>query len=236
MKKLNRIVALVVIISGILMTGCLVSSIHPFFKTEDVIYNADLLGNWMDGDSSIWTIQRNTYTESFMGEEKDDNSYKMVYYEDGNGKSVLRGTLFQLKGVQYIDFYPDPDYEGHWESDMTSFHMLPTHTLARVQFNSDSILIYWYGEDWLNDLLEQNRVKIAHETVQITSYTSRSVLTASTDELQKFIVKYANDPRIVDEIEEIFARGYTNDQDDYGAFLKLKPYSGEIPVDENQEE
>jgi len=211
MKTLKKALVLIVIFSGILMTGCLVISIHPFFKTEDVIYDADMVGNWMDGDSSIWTIQRNTYIESFMGEEKDANDYNMVYYEDGNGKSVLRGTLFQLKGVQYIDFYPDPDYDNHSTSGMTAYHMIPTHTLARVHINSDSILLYWYGEDWLDDLLEQNRVKIAHETIHEGLPTNRPVLTASTDELQKFILKYANDPRIVDEIEEIFARGCTDD-------------------------
>lgn len=233
MKRIKKIVVLIVIMSGMLMTGCLVSSLHPFYKTKDIIYDEVIEGEWIDGDSSIWIIHRNYYSESFMGEEKPDNSYKVVYYEETNSKSVLKGTLFQLNGVQYIDFLPDPDHD-HCESDMTSIHMLPTHTLARVQFNSDSILLYWYGEDWLNDLLEQNRIKIEHATIRTSSYTSRHVLTASTDELQKFIEKYANDPRIVEQIDQIFEReGDTDDQDAYGLFLKLKPYNGNLPEDEN---
>ena len=56
----------------------------------------------------------------------------------------------------------------------------------------------------------------------------RQVLTASTDELQKFIKKYANDPKTTEQIEQIFANG-VDDSDEYGVFLKLKPYSGPVP-------
>ena len=57
----------------------------------------------------------------------------------------------------------------------------------------------------------------------------RHLLTADTDELQKFIRKYANDSKTSDEIEQIFAHGYTDGQEEYGVFLKLKPYSGPLP-------
>jgi hypothetical protein len=66
--------------------------------------------------------------------------------------------------------------------------------------------MYWYGGDWLNELFEQNRIRIKHEKVYAFDY-DRHVLTAPTDELQKFIKKYANDPKTVDDIEKIFARG-----------------------------
>lgn len=233
MKRLRKIVVLVIVMSGMLMTGCLVSSLHPFYKAKDILYEEAMEGEWIDGDSSVWIIERQYSSESFMGEEKPDNAYRVAYYEDKDSKSVLKGTLFQLNGVQFIDFCPDPDYDEHCESDMTSFHMLPTHTLARVQFNRDSILLFWYGEEWLNDLLEQNRIKIEHQTIQTTPYTSRHVLTASTDELQKFIEKYANDPRMVGDIEQIFAGGSMDGQDDYGVFLKLKHYTGALPEYEN---
>jgi hypothetical protein len=88
--------------------------------------------------------------------------------------------------------------------------------------------MYWYGEDWLEELFEQNRIRIKHETVTSPGY-DRQVLTASTDELQKFIRKYANDPKTVEEIEAIFAKGGTDD-DDYGVYLKLKPFRGELPA------
>ena len=223
--KRSKVIILIMAMAS--MTGCLVSSLHPFYKEEDKYFNPVMVGNWIDGDSCIWTIHPNMITETFMGPEKQDSSYVITYYEDEGKYSVLTGTLFRLHGVDYVDFVPDPD-EDHCTSDMTCFHHIPVHTLARVQYSRDSILMYWYGEDWLNDLFEQNRIRIKHETVINGDY-ERHVLTASTDELQKFIRKYANDPKTVEEIEEIFTKGHTDDQDDYGLFLKLKPYHGELP-------
>jgi len=208
------------------MTGCLVSSLHPFYKAKDKFYDPVMVGNWMDGDSCIWTIRPNERSESFMGPSIPDSTYRVTYYEEEDSKSVLTGTLFRLNGVDYVDFFPAED-EDHFVAEMAGFHHIPVHTLARVQYSRDSILMYWYGEDWLNELFEQNRIRIKHETVSAPDY-DRHILTASTDELQKFIKKYACDPKTVEEIERIFARGETDD-DAYGLFLKLKPYDGVIP-------
>ncbi len=209
------------------MSSCLVSSLHPFYKQKDKKFDTTMVGYWMDGDSCIWTIQPNMKFNGFMQPEVHDSSYTITYYEDVNTKSILTTTLFQLNGVDYVDFTPDPN-EDHSTSDMTAFHHVPVHTLARVQYCKDSILLYWYGDIWLSELFEENRIRIKHETLEGFEY-DRQLLTASTDELQKFIKKYANDPKTSEEIEQIFAHGYTDGQEEYGIFLKLKPYYGPLP-------
>ena len=224
---MKRSKVVIMILAMVSMTGCLVSSLHPFFKPEDKIYAPAMEGHWIDGDSSIWTISPDFYIESATGKKITDSTYNVIYYEDDHSKAELMGTLFQLNGVDYVDFVPDPD-EEHTRSEMTSWHHVPVHTLARVQYNKDSILIYWYGDEWLNELFEQNRIRIKHETVDAFDY-DRHVLTAGTEELQKFIKKYANDPKTVEEIQAIFAEGDTDGGGDYGLFLKLKPYNGPLP-------
>jgi hypothetical protein len=208
-------------------TGCLVSSLHPFYKSGDKRFDPAMVGYWMDDDSCIWTIFPSMVSETLMAPEKPDSTYAITYYEEENQVAILTGTLFNLNGVNYVDFAPRQN-EAHCTSDMTCYHHVPVHTLARVQYNSDSILMFWYGESWLEELFEQNRIRINHETVTSSGY-DRQVLTASTDELQKFIRKYANDPKTVEEIEKIFAKGKT-DNDDYGLLLKLKPFRGELPA------
>ena len=222
--KRSKIALLILALAS--MSGCLVSSLHPFFKNEDKFFEESMVGTWIDGDSCIWTINPNIRSESFMGPEIHDSSYVITYHED-NTKSILRGTLFQLNEVNYVDFLPDPNEEHH-KADMTSWHHVPVHTLARVQYNQDSIMLYWYGDEWLNELLEENRIRIKHESVESADY-DRQLLTADTDELQKFLKKYANHPKIAEEIEAIFASGYTDDQEELGIFLKLKPYDGPMP-------
>ena len=229
---MKRSKVIILILSMAAMSSCLVSSLHPFFKKKDKFFDTTMVGYWMDGDSCIWTILPNMKTNMIMQPEKHDSSYVITYYEEEDKYAVLTGTLFQLNSVKYVDFLPDPD-EDHCTSDMTTFHHIPVHTLARVQYCKDSILLYWYGDDWLNELFEQNRIRIKHETVNSSDY-DRHVLTADTDELQKFIKKYANAPKTVEEIEAIFAKGNTDGQDDMGVFLKLKPYYGPLPEREEK--
>lgn len=209
------------------MSGCLVSSLHPFYKNEDKYFVESMVGSWVDGDSCIWTIHPNISGSGIFGTVKHDSSYIITYHEDENLKSILVGTLFQLNGVDYVDFLPDPN-EDHHVADMTAWHHVPVHTLARVHYNKDSILLYWYGDEWLNELFEQNRIRIKHETVESADY-DRQLLTADTDELQKFIKKYVNDAKTSEEVEAIFARGSTDSQEELGIFLKLKPYDGPLP-------
>jgi hypothetical protein len=220
-----KVVILIFVLTA--MSSCLVSSLHPFYKAKDKIYDPVMEGAWIDSDSCIWTIQPNLVSTGFMEPRERDGAYKITYYEDEDKVSVLTGTLFRLNGIDYVDFMPDLN-EEHFTSDLISYHHVPVHTLARVQYSRNSILLYWYGDEWLNDLFEQNRIRIAHETVENHDY-DRQVLTASTDELQKFIKKYANDKKTAEEIEQIFAHGYPDDQSEYGVFLKLEPYRGPLP-------
>jgi len=225
---MKRTKLMVIILSLATMSGCLVSSLHPFYKEKDKIYEEKLEGNWIDEDSSIWTIEPNILSAGFMsGKENHDSSYVITYFEEESASSILKGTLFKLNDVAYVDFIPDPN-EEHCMSDMTTWHHVPVHTLARVQYCRDSIMLWWYGDEWLNELFEQNRIRIKHEEVEAFEY-DRHLLTADTDELQKFIKKYINDPRTVEEIEAVFEKGYTDDQEDLGLFLKLKPYDGPLP-------
>ncbi len=210
------------------LPGCLVSSLHPFYKQKDKYFDPVMSGAWVDGDSSIWTIQAHEVSEEFFGPSRPDSTYLITYYEEKNKAGLFVGTLFRIKGVVYVDFYPDPD-EEHCSTELTSWHHFPTHTLARVQYNRDSILLYWFGQEWLNELFEQSRIRIPHETVEVLPDYPRHILTASTEELQKFIRKYASDPKTSEEIEQIFRRGQTEEQEEYGVFLKLKPYDGPIP-------
>jgi hypothetical protein len=213
------------------MSSCLVTSLHPFYHSEDMIYDSSMEGLWVDEDSCIWEIEKDMVSDEFMGPEYPSSSYNITYYEDEDVKSYFIGTLFQLKGINYADFYPDSDEDQH-NSDFAGMHYFPTHTLARIDFSKDSIMLYWYGEEWLTDLFDQNRIRIKHETVEIAPDVPRHILTASTNELQKFITKYANNPKTGIDVDEIFAQGSANadkDWGDTGAFLKLKPYDGPLP-------
>jgi hypothetical protein len=64
---------------------------------------------------------------------------------------------------------------------------LPVHTYAKVTITGNRVELYFLDKDFLDKLLEQNTIRIKHETL-----SGYKVITASTEELQKFIMKYAN--------------------------------------------
>ena len=79
---------------------------------------------------------------------------------------------------------------------MLDIHLVPAHSLAIIDFVSENeVQINWFNEEGLKRVFEEKRVKIAHEVIISSdgNFTKEYVLTASTDELQKFIIKYGND-------------------------------------------
>lgn len=180
---------LLFLLIALTLSGCLVKSIHPFYKEKDVIYDPALVGYWLDGDSSLWTVEQ--LKVSSVGSERAVDSYKINYFEKKDEASEFEVHLFKLNGQTYVDFIP---FEIN-VPDMTAFHLLPTHSIAKIEMSRDSINLKWFNESWLAGLLENNKIRISHETIKGENDDDDSyVLTASTEELQKFIIKYGNDP------------------------------------------
>ena len=195
MKTRNTIL---IFILGLLMSSCLVKSLHSYYKESDVIYKPELLGTFTDADGAVWEISRYSFSKGFMEGDSIDNSYLVEMYEDSRHKSRFNVHLFKLDGVSYLDFAPiRPDRP----EVLTELHLVPTHSIARIEvISDDELIISWFDEEWLTKLFEENRVKIAHEVVTTTDVLQPTeyVLTAGTEELQKFIIKYGNTELPVD--------------------------------------
>jgi len=184
-----------IIFIGILamaISGCLVKSLHPFFKESDVEFKNELLGTWLDEDSATWRINPFVFAKGFMKGDSTDNSYLVEMFDDTSNISKFNVHLFKLDGKMYLDFAPIR--EDRYD-EMIDIHLISAHSIARIDFVSENeVQISWFNEEWLSELFEENRVKIAHEVITSSDGFNfkEYVLTASTDELQKFIIKYGS--------------------------------------------
>jgi hypothetical protein len=173
-----------ILIAGVVLQGCIVKSVYPFFKESDVVFKKELVGSWMDNDSNRWNIHANPFKP---------NSYELHYIK-GNRDVAFAGTLFTLDGYLYMDLFPVSDNKE--EMLFFDVHLVPTHSVAMVEkLTSDDIIIKWFNEEWLESLFSQNKIRISHEMIMDFDLKPNEdegmyLLTASTDELQKFIVKY----------------------------------------------
>jgi hypothetical protein len=192
---------------GLLMSGCFIKSLYPFYTKKEIVSDARILGTWLDDQSNKWVIY-----QQMRGLIPADSSYQIeIKDKDGNSGS-FNTHLFRLNNQFYLDFYPS---DGQISSnDFIKGSILFTHTLAKIEFSSNGIKIQWFNENWLAKLLEQNKIRIRHEELK-----DGLLLTASTEDLQKFIVKYGNDSQAF-KLEVDNDKKKNNDKDDLTYILK----------------
>ena len=182
-----------------MLSSCLVNSLHPFYEEEDIYYDENILGKWEANDSTIWTV-RQIYLAVGEGEEKKEyykNGY-VIGYTDENEKPVAFDVfIFKLNNQTYADFYPS-FYPTTLFENFPDLYSVRTHVLAKVEITDDQIDLSWFNGEWLAKLIENNRIKISHEFISYPEpisqrFKGQYVLTASTNELKKFIKLYGDD-------------------------------------------
>lgn len=192
MKKLFY---LFFILIAVLFQGCIVKSLQPFYKADDVVFRKELVNSWVDDDENKWVIKPI---------KEEPNAYELTYTIDGKS-ALFRAHLFTLNQELYVDFFP---ITNESETPIFDLHLLPTHSVAKVELLSeDEVRIKWFNEKWLRTLFAQNRIRIAHETITGEDDTKDEdkiyVLTASTEELQKFIMKYGHEDAQFDDYNTV---------------------------------
>ena len=194
MKKAVVFAALMVTI----VSSCTVLSFYPLYTEEELIKDDRILGTWMaidhDKDTSIWEIKfkdkkwRKKVNNPFdRGYKEIPNTFKytLLIHNPANGLSetIFELHLVELDGKTYLDFYPE-DYALNNKILMTN--LINVHTFARVEIGEE-LIIQWFDSDWLKNLFDENKIRIKHE--RNDEYI---LLTAQPKEIQKFIMKYAD--------------------------------------------
>ncbi|MEN8249190.1 MAG: hypothetical protein ABFS32_09690 [Bacteroidota bacterium] len=180
MKNLKTITRNLLILGLVAFIGCGVFSIHPLYHEEDLIVNLDLVGIWENIDDKdyirIDTIKDKKYR--FMWYEAEDT----IYFEAG---------LVKLDNHYFFDMYPydDPNTEDSEIGDNFWKNFIPAHSFTKLELKEDTISMAEFDSKRLITLFKENRVRLAHELPD-DNYV---VITASTNDLQKFVSRYADD-------------------------------------------
>jgi hypothetical protein len=186
--------------------------LHPLITIEKAELIEGLEGRWETEDSR-WTFFRDSKMVkdislsglSVSGDvkfsfdkgdilSKDDNSY-FVIFEDLN-KSVPDSVLLEARiGKINETYYMDITVSDLFR-DVTfeNYHLFPVHTFSKVKLDEDDLQIELFKSDWISDLIQENRVRIKHETIG-----ENVLITASSEELNKFVKKYGQDEKAYEE-------------------------------------
>ena len=187
-----------------LIAGCVpVVSLHPLFTKEDLAFDEKLLGTWV-GDANntgtAWEFARfdessaSSLPKELQGEFK--RFYRLNMEDRDDHKGAVAACLVKLGDRMFMDIFPDRFPSG--ESDIekvallyNAFFYVPTHTFVRVDSIGEALKMRLTDDDEFNKFVDAEPKAIAYTQTQ-----DRPILTASTKELQAFVVKYADDRRV----------------------------------------
>jgi hypothetical protein len=186
MKKIIIIPAL----TAFFLSGCLITSFHPFYKPDDVTSNNLLLGEWINKNSLLTFSQlEGAY---FLNYKDCEDPYNAPNDFSSCTMADFTVHLMKLGNNFYMDFYP----RNYMNTDnlFLNLHVKPTHSLAKVSIEKDQIEFRMLNYSWLTNHLETSKDKLSH--IKIDELVA---LTATTQELQDFILKNQNEPNFFDE-------------------------------------
>jgi hypothetical protein len=174
-----------------LLGGCVpVMSLHSLYTKEEVVFDEKLLGTWVDNPNKPET------TWEFNRIEEPNNAYSLVFTDNEGKKGSFVVHLVKLQNRLFLDVYPS---KLPWEIDdpnkvkwlYNSFFLIPAHTFLKIDSVEPKLKIRLTNEDKMEELLKENPNAVKHMTVK-----DRLFLTASTKELQAFVIKYVDDKRV----------------------------------------
>jgi len=173
------------IVFAMLLVACepanvAVGSLQPLYGERDrsIVFEPRLLGTWDKNPGSVpassWTF------EQIEGED----AYTLTDRRSDGGTGVYRAVLVRLDGLLVLDLSPVTDEP----SETYGSNLLRLHTFHRVWLDSDVLREAWLADIPLKSILDQRRGEIRHERFESSP---QIILTASPDELQRFVTRHA---------------------------------------------
>jgi hypothetical protein len=161
------------------IVGC-IPSLHPLYTENDLIFEKSLIGTWVDGNPE------NSWTFSQSGEKE----YKLIYTDGGKpGEFVVH--LLKIKDKMFIDLYPaEPELKT--DNGFYKAHLIPAHTFMLIKQIEPTLQMAFLNPDKLKEIIKKDPKAVKHE--KLGKDDDMDIFTASTQELQDFIMKNIDSP------------------------------------------
>jgi hypothetical protein len=161
-----------------LATGCVVTSVYPYYTQNDVVFELALLGDWVEAGKT------NAPSECVRFEQAGADGYRATTFTSEETNTIVV-VLFRLKDQLFLDVCTT----NH------SLDYVPAHQLSKVTMTGATLETASLNYDWLTKLLERDPGAIRHIRLREDAEEDRNrriVLTADTKELQRFVLSHLN--------------------------------------------
>lgn len=195
------------LLAGMLGACVPVMSLHPLYTEKEAVFEEKMLGRWFDEDEDT--------AFEFSRSEESDKKYQLTLTDEDGRKGMFEAQLVKLEDKLFFDIYPEEfpcDIEDANKTELfyNVFFLIPAHTFAKVDYSEPRLKLTLTDDEKMKELLEADPNAVKFESVE-----DGLVLTASPKELQKFVLKYADDERLFSEETEL-VRKKTKDPNEAG--------------------
>jgi hypothetical protein len=190
----------------IFLSSCL-TTLHPIFTEKDLAYDPKLIGTWKTEDRRV--VITNLASESSIELPGDISSIKqkgyLISYQHEDGEITERYIAFlaRIGKHLYFDYFPADKKEGRKIDEFFGVHFVKMHSSYRVEILKDgSYELSRLDEGFVTKLIDEKKIRISYEK----DADENIVITASTAELQQYIIKYGDEPAAYGRDKTIFKK------------------------------
>ena len=196
MKKIALTTAFALLL--IFLSSCL-TTLHPIFTEKDLAYDPRLIGTWNTENEGKEgkVIINNLATENSVDLPGNISAIKQqgyfIIYQDKNGKVTDQYIAFlsRIGKHLYFDYFPADKKEDRKLDEFFGVHFVRMHTSYRVEILKDgSFELSQLDGSYVKSLIDEKKIRIRHEI----DADDNTVITASTKELQQYLLKYGDEP------------------------------------------
>ncbi len=170
------------------IAGC-VPSLHSLFTEKDTFYDPQLAGIWTSSDKEIWQFAK----------KSDSNSYEVIHTDKDENRGSFVGTLGKINDMTFLDLFPDNTLMEIHSNGYYQAHIVPAHTFLKIEQIQPTLKMRVMDPGKTRDMLKADPNLLKFELVD----DDRIVITASTQQLQQFMKKYANEKELFGEPTEL---------------------------------
>ena len=169
MKQMIKILPLCLLI---IFTGCLITSIHPFFTEDVLVFDPSLVGEWIGEEEN----------ENFIFIKNGEKQYKMLLNEETD-TTEFTVHLIKLQNHLFLDLYPHSSEKE--DETLYQMHYIPFHSIVLLKQSDSTLQLSSLNHSWMKDQIHSDPTCIAHQMID-----DRITLTASSKELQQFLINH----------------------------------------------
>jgi hypothetical protein len=184
MKK--TVLAVLMLFISVLLTGCLIQSLTPFYTEDSLIQFSQIYGSWrLVRDDSGDVSKANIPPWQFTGGR--------VTTFDGRGlEAKLQVKYFSIDDTVFMDLMAGDPYTSSI-SEIWAMHVAPVHTLVKVTIEKDTLVLTPLNYDWFESALVSNVINFPAIKLETANMT---VFNPSSEAWMTFLKKYKDEKEI----------------------------------------